>query len=429
MKMIFKNKNYKINLLSFLVFVFIVILDINAVDANNFVVAGLNPILGGLKNVLLHMATIVDSLLNYALAYDNFFSVGVNAGWETIRDFANLFFALILLFMSIATVLDIGVLSNYSAKRMLPNFIAIVILINFSKSIVGIFVDISQIIMLEFYNAILSGGGNGLADVIAANTSITAMNNRTWWQTITGVGAQDELFTNLTTIFLVLTMIMTTLWIALSLWVRVVKIWLAIMLSPLAFMAFLLPPIKSVWSQWLSSLQSALVEGPMMLLYIYLGVVILRASGLSTVASGQFDVASYALTIIIFIMARMEAEKAAQQAPAFAKSLVNTVGSVATLGLGKTVGAGGNMNTGDLFKRGKEGIDKGISGTARTLQIASGGKWKLADKYDLAKKNQQEALEEGRGFFGQKKGFGGFVSNFMQQTNKKGKKIRLRAMN
>ena len=380
----------------------------------------LNPVLEGLANFLILFTQLTDKLLTMALSFDNFFSVGVNAGWETVRDFANLFFALILLFVAISTVLDVGSLSNYSAKRMLPNFIATVLLINFSKSIVAVFIDISQIVMLEFYNAIIAGGGTGLQDTLMSQSSMASLKDNNWWD---GVGNVGALQTNLLTIFLMIIVAGTTLWIALGLWIRVVKIWVSIMISPLAFMSITFPPLKSVWSQWYSTLQTVLVEGPMLLFFLYLAVVVLRASGLNSIATGKLDVASYTISIVLFMYAKMESEKAAASAPAFAKNIVNKVASVSTLGLGKPAGVG-DMNTGDLLRAGKEGIDKGISKGARGIQFISGGKFRTADQLALAKKNQQEALEEGRGFFKEQKGVRGFINNLGQQSTQKGREAQ-----
>jgi len=309
---------------------------------------------------------LVSKLLNSALSFDNFFSVGVTAGWEAVRDFANLFFALILLVMAISTVLDIGALSNYSAKRMLPSFIMTVLLINFSKSIVGIFVDISQIIMLEFYNAIVAGG-SGIHDVLLNQGNLSSLQDNNWFD-----GQVDALTTNLITFFLLLIVTFVLLWIALTLWIRVATIWILIITSPLAFMSMTFPPLKSVWSKWMSELQKVLTEGPMLLFYLYLAVIVLRASGLNSVESGKLDISSYAISIILFIYAKIAAESAAASAPGFAKNIVSTVGSVATLGLSKPAGVGGNMNTGDLLKSGGKISDKLVGGGTRGLQNLTG---------------------------------------------------------
>jgi|GEM_PF-2958006 len=81
---------------------------------------------------------------------DAIYSAGyIKTGWVVCRDFANLFFIFILLYIAIATILQ---LSSYGAKQMLVKFVAIAIFINFSLLISGFIINASNILAREFYN-------------------------------------------------------------------------------------------------------------------------------------------------------------------------------------------------------------------------------------------------------------------------------------
>ena len=65
----------------------------------------------------------------------------VQTGWTFTRDFVNMFFILILVFIGLATILKIN---EYEAKKILPLLIIIALLINFSTVLVGFVVDIKK---------------------------------------------------------------------------------------------------------------------------------------------------------------------------------------------------------------------------------------------------------------------------------------------
>jgi hypothetical protein len=363
------------------------------IDTNDATVKALNFLLGFFKNFLVFLLrdTIMPLLTN-VMSYQNFFSTGVNAGWEITRNFSNLFFALILLIIAIATVLQIGALDNYTAKRMLPNFIFVALFINFSKAIVGFLIDISQIIMISFYNSFgpnisnIIGNAAKLAESAADTTSI------------------DNLSITIFTIVIVLILTFVILWTILILAMRIVTLWFIIMLSPLAFMATLVPGLKSISDDWKNRLQDALVTGPTLMFFLYLAFTVM-SNGISidNMSTGNLinngNLINYVLVIVLLLLANSYATKAGQAAPPFLQNAVGVAGTVATFGLGAYVGAGG-YGTGKLLKKTTELTDKGIGGVTRTVQVASGGKVKLNSKYEAIKKDMKAKNDAGKGLFG-----------------------------
>lgn len=329
----------------------------------------------------------VAKLFTDLMQFQNFFTTGVNAGWEVTRDFANLLFALVLLFIAIATVLSVGPLDSYSYKRMLPPFIFAAISINFSKAIVGVLIDISQIIMIEFYNAIAGAGG-----VFNSISAISMYNS-----TLSGNSGTDPA-PFILAIIVMLILMCVLLWTSLILVIRIVTLWLVIMTAPLAFVSFAVPPMKGIWKQWLENLQSSLTVGPVLMFYLYLSLRVFEAATLGT----GFNPLNYTLVIVLIIMSNIYAQQSSAAAPGFAKKAV-------TFGVGAAVGAAtfGMFHRKELaqMKDATFGtVDKGIRGSAKTVDIAGsifGKDPLLAEKYELAKENVVKTNAKGKGMFGQ----------------------------
>jgi hypothetical protein len=318
-------------------------------------------IIGMFKNFFLMLLNnAVVPLLTNVMSYQNFFSEGVNAGWEITRNFSNLFFALVLLLIAISTVLNVGSLDNYTAKRMLPNFIFVALFINFSKAIVGFLIDISQIIMISFYNSF----GPNMANIIGTASRLAESGSES---------NTENIILNIFTIVVIAILVFVLLWTALILAMRIVTLWFVIMLAPLAFMATLIPGLKSISDDWKKQLQEALVTGPTLMFFLYLAFS-LMSTGISanTATTGgdnlmnNGNLINYVLVIGLLFLANSTATKAAQSAPTILKNAVGVAGTVATLGLGAYVGAGG-VGTGKMFGKGKELVQGGIKNTDKLV--------------------------------------------------------------
>lgn len=349
-------------------------------------------ILGFVRSTLALILNLVSNLLTWSVEYVNFFNDGVRAGWTATRDFANLFFALALLFIAVATVVG-GPIDNYSAKRMLPTFIFVALLINFSLPIVGVFIDISQIIMIEFYNAIVSGG-SGLGDTVVQIMDLGSFSNPEIPNQSTLDTNFNDTIQTLFSILIITVLIFTVLWTALALVIRIVIIWLVIMTAPLAFVSSLFPPIKGIQSTWMQKFQGALVQGPVTIFIIYLGFTVLR----SIAESGSFSLESLALVSIVFFIANTYAQQASKGAPGAVTKAVGWAGGAATLGLGAYVGLGGpgtNQLRKDIQKKGKQTVqlaDKTVGAGATVIGKNA--------NYDVFKENVKEDVKKGKGPLG-----------------------------
>lgn len=106
---------------------------------------------------------VIPSWLLYVSAY--FFNVLINItlssrlfklgfisnAWGIVRDLSNMFFILILLYIAIKIILDIG---GSEAKKIIAKVIIIALLINFSMFFTEVIIDSSNILALIFYDKV-----------------------------------------------------------------------------------------------------------------------------------------------------------------------------------------------------------------------------------------------------------------------------------
>lgn len=200
-------------------------------------------------------------LLKYVARYNNFtHEGGVTLGWVALRDLSNMFFILVLLVIGFATILRI---SNYGYQQLLRRTIIIAILINFSKTIVGLFIDVAQVVMLTFVAAIneaLTGGlvvAIGLPDIYTLNLN-------------SNLAFEDYIVALVMGAILIAIFIVIIGVVLMMLVMRIVALWIAIILAPLAFFASIFPATKSFYDTWLKQLGTNLVTGPMLIFFLWL---------------------------------------------------------------------------------------------------------------------------------------------------------------
>ena len=106
---------------------------------------------------------LVGVLMNVATYSDFINAPAVAKGWVVVRDLCNMFFVVILLIIAFATILG---QEEYGAKKMLPKLIMAAVLINFSKLICGLMIDVSNVVMLTFVNAFSAVGAGNILDML-----------------------------------------------------------------------------------------------------------------------------------------------------------------------------------------------------------------------------------------------------------------------
>ena len=227
-------------------------------------------LLGGLAKLLGKLFTWVVGMLVQVAAYNNFLgAAAVITGWVIVRDLANMFFILILLVISIATILRV---EAYSYKKLLPKLLLMAVLINFSKTICGIIIDFAQVIMLTFVNAFQAAAGANFFQALGINQMFS-------FETLANAaGAADQQWDLVGTAFLALIVVLiATITVGVLMVVlvaRIVILWTLIVLSPLAYLLASFPQGQSYAKQWWDEFSKYVISGPILAFFIWLALIV-----------------------------------------------------------------------------------------------------------------------------------------------------------
>lgn len=209
--------------------------------------------------------TVVTDILFYVAQYDQIINHAVvTTGWPVVRDLCNMFFIVVLLIIAFATILRI---ENYSLKRLLPRLVIMAILINFSKTICGLLIDFSQVVMLTFMHSIGNAAGN-LYEAFGIKGLFLLQENPD--QQVTGFTLLGSMILGLALIVIAF-MVISVFTVVLM--VRIVAFWILTILSPLAFLATVIPGGQKYAGQWWSQFTNYLVVGPVMAFFLWLALV------------------------------------------------------------------------------------------------------------------------------------------------------------
>ncbi len=227
------------------------------------------------------LATLGTKLVVTTAYFKNFTDLpAVIEGWQVVRDLSNMFFIVILLAIAFGTLFRI---EAYSWKKLLPKMVLAAVLINYSRAIVGVVVDASQIIMLTFAEAVAAAADKGIAkafnlgDLLSFGTSVlpdgSASNNP-------AVASPEQRLLGIVAAGLMLSVLVAVQFTyAAVLAGRLAMIWFLTVLSPLAFVMMVLPSTEKYYKQWMEMLGRYVTVGPMILFYLWLSMFIGSKAG------------------------------------------------------------------------------------------------------------------------------------------------------
>lgn len=238
-------------------------------QAGDAVVSLLGAILIPVISFIGKLMTVVIRLLISIAQYNDFInSAAVSKGWIIMRDIFNMVFIIILLVIAFATVLKI---EKYSYKRLLGGLLLAAILVNFSKLICGVIIDFAQVLMLTFVNAFKAVGEGNLAEMLGLKDLIN-LDPEVDPVTI----AKEKisaLFLGL--IMSIVALIVVTIIMMIFLF-RIIILWFIVLLSPIAFMASVLPYFQKYSRQWWDKFVAQVIIGPVLAFFLWLSFSIVQ---------------------------------------------------------------------------------------------------------------------------------------------------------
>lgn len=214
--------------------------------------------------VMSFLATLNDGMFDFLAK--NFLSLNIglfdtNSGtfeaWKVFRSYANIAFVIVFLVIIYSQVTSAGI-SNYGIKRMLPRLIVAAILVNISYYLCQAAIDISNIAGFGIKN---------LFDSIKVGGS-TVANTPQWLDVITKIIGGAVIGATLIGAVLalgstvLLAAVLALAMITLILITRQAAIVLLIAISPLAFVAYLLPNTESWFKKWWAMFRTLLMVFP-----------------------------------------------------------------------------------------------------------------------------------------------------------------------
>ncbi|QQG52226.1 MAG: hypothetical protein HY931_02680 [Candidatus Falkowbacteria bacterium] len=257
-KLKFNNRHKALSVVLFLAALVLFLPQAARADWVTTIVGGLAS---GIASVLGWILAKVMAVLVYIAQYNNFIHAGAVAnGWVIARDISNMFFVVILLVIAFGTILR---LENYSYKKWLPKLILMAILINFSKTICGLLIDVAQVVMLTFVNAFKDVMAGGLVDMLGI----------TGWQKLDGFEDVSSWEVAgafvLSVIYSAIALITVTAMLGMLV-MRIIMIWVYVVLSPFAYLLAAFPGGSKYSSMWWSDFTKNLIVGPVLAFFIWL---------------------------------------------------------------------------------------------------------------------------------------------------------------
>ncbi len=339
-------------------------------------------------------AEAFDAAANLTLS-STLYTTGSNfleKGWTVTRDFANIFFILILLFIAFSLVLDIEI-GHANPKKMLTSVILVAILINFSFFATEVVIDISNSMALVFYNQISvvneSGGAVNNDDVnkqlkdtnnqyinasavkplsVALVKAFTpqVFSNPAFYEKLKKVGSSgffnssskvvntSDKIEAMVIIPIMLMVGMMFLVVAysfivalISLLGRLIGLWIAIVFAPLAFVSMIVPSTKEIsgfgWNDWSSSLLTNAFAAP---IYFFFLLLISLLTQISIVPKTIPDSLSPGILLVLVIIQFAIVMTMLLKATSYVKKAAGEIGNMVMKGAQVLVGGAAGLAAG-----------------------------------------------------------------------------------
>jgi len=329
--------------------------------------------------------TFFDWAFHYSVSNEAYESPFVVEGWGLVRDFCNLFFIFVLLYIAFSTILNVH---GFKTKEMIVNVVIIGLLINFSLFAAQVIVDTSNILARVFYNSdaikITKGGANG-GGVIEPGPSgelplSAALVNKVNPQNLViqaskvgnipdkggkgnsdTIGAGTFILITLLAIAVNVVGLIVFLSVGLIFIARVVGIWIYMILAPLAFFSYTVPQMQGIdmigWKKWWPELISMAFIAPIFIFFLYLILKFLE-TGLGLIQSGDKDGIQFVIGIMVpfaFIMILLWKAKgiAKKMSGELGQQITGAVAAVGGLALGGAALGGAALLRGTLGRTAK----------------------------------------------------------------------------
>ena len=354
-------------------------------------------------SILWLVGKFFDASVSYSiLDFSDVAKESVQAAWTILRDLANVFFIFILLYIAIGMILQ---LQNINGRRMLVSVIIVALLINFSAFFTRIVIDASNVVAVQFYNALAKNETSSIAGLSIGGIAAPFMNklpiaSALANKTLDGYFGGEKIIKRATISFGVVIMMIVTIFVfltaAILFVIRTVTLIFLIILSPLAFLMYAFPNQEGLFKKWWSTLFNQAFFAPLYLIMVYVTLKILGSDAITKIAADSGS-SPIKITIHFAIAAGFMFG-----AIIIAKNLGAKGASAAMKGAGALTGAAagavkwGGRQTGRLGVAGAARLAGTITSGARSTQLKqfAGIQWKNV-KTDAGTALKQQRITKG----------------------------------
>ncbi len=374
-------------------------------------------------------AAILDYFVYYSISDEAYRNSFVGKGWGVIRDIANIFFIIGLLFIAIKTILGINTTNN---KKMLVGIVLFALLINFSLFTTQVIIDASNILARIFYHQVDPVDGNGVKIGDGKDQRSVTVGLVRQFDPVDMVGKPpmqgDEetvdvserqllgkfLLMVILSIIMMVFMIYIFLSVSFLFVARVASLWILMIFSPLAFASHAISTkIKGFgWDEWLPNVLKNAFMAPIFVFFLYIIIQFGDLFENSVTAKGSDDTFILsALNVIIpfmlvFVLLKQAKTLAVEYSGEMGKTITAGAAAIGGLALGgaalggaalgrSTIGAYmKGASTGDTAaQRFRDGTSRGFIDKFKG-RITNGSNWENWQKKVGARVNKDQAKVE-----------------------------------
>jgi hypothetical protein len=273
--------------------------DTCAVDGIGWIVC---PVAGFLGKITDGAYAMVEQLLVFQISKDPFSTdPAINPAfpiWSSIRNIANVAFIVALFVVIFSQATSVG-LGNYGIKKMLPRIIVAAILVNLSYYLCILAIDVSNIL------------GAGMDGIVRAPLSALKPEGDSWESVLSGilVGTFAGVAIGAAYFFGVLALALPMLVAALLAIVTAIIVLVArhallillVVVSPLAFVAYILPNTENLFDKWRKTFTTLLILYPLVAILFsgsQVAAAIMRATAPAGVTGAIITILSLAVMAI-----------------------------------------------------------------------------------------------------------------------------------
>ena len=184
------------------------------------------------------------------------------SAWGVMRNIANIAFVIAFMVIIYSQLTSVG-LSNYGIKKLLPKIMVAVILVNVSYWVCAIAIDVSNIAGASLYKLFDGDVFSQGIDTSQFEGDVSSTGEAGWAGLVSALLASAALYLALPALIVALPAALfaiVTVFLVLAL--RQVLIILLVVISPLAFVALLLPNTEDWFKKWRTLLQTLLLMYP-----------------------------------------------------------------------------------------------------------------------------------------------------------------------